>query len=173
VQGWYGGRTVASGYNPWTGAYGATSQGHNAYAQWGSSAAVRGNQWVQTGHVTTANGTVAGYRGSNGQGVLYHGQNGGTVARTGDAAYAGKDGNIYKRDNGGGWSKYNNGSWNSVDTSGARQQAQQNIQNSRSRTSVEPQTMQGLNRSWQSRERGQIQTQNFRNFRAGGGRFRR
>jgi hypothetical protein len=169
VQGWYGGRTVASGYNPWTGAYGATSQGHNAYAQWGTSAAVRGNQWVQTGHVTTANGTVAGYRGSNGQGVMYRGQNGGTVARTGDTAYAGKDGNVYKRE-GGSWSKYDSGSWNPVD-SGAR--PEQHSQSGRSRASVEPGTMQGLNQSWQSRERGQAQTQNFRNFRSGGGRFRR
>src|SRR6185312_4661858 len=64
AQGWYGGRTVASTYNPWTGGYGAMSQGHNAYGQWGHSVAARGDQWVQTGHVSTARGTAFGYRGS-------------------------------------------------------------------------------------------------------------
>jgi hypothetical protein len=179
VQGWYGGRTVASSYNPWTGGYGATSQGHNAYAQWGQSAAVRGNQWVQTGHVSTANGTLAGYRGSNGQGVAYRGANG-TVARNGNYTYAGHDGNVYRHDSSGNWSQYNNGSWNTVDTSAARQQAQQKAQNARQQWQAQPHpnvssdTMQRLNNSAASRQRGQFQTQRFQNFqRFGGGRFRR
>jgi hypothetical protein len=67
AQGWYGGRTVASTYNPWTGGYGATSQGHNAYGQWGHSVAARGDQWVQTGHVSTGRGTAFGYQGSGGR----------------------------------------------------------------------------------------------------------
>jgi len=180
VQGWYGGRTVASAYNPWTGGYGATSQGHNAYAQWGSSVASRGDQWVQTGHVTTARGTAFGYQGSGGQGAGFHGANG-TVARTNNYTYAGNDGNVYRKDSSGNWSKYNNGSWNPVDTSGAKQQAQQNLQNARqqhpnfqSRENVSPGTWQGLNNSSLSRQQGQFQTQRFQNFqRFGGGRFRR
>lgn len=192
AQSWYGGRTVASGYNPWTGGYGATSQAHNAYAQWGQSAAVRGDQWARTGHITTANGTVAGIRSSEGSGVIARGQNG-TVARGSNYTYAGKDGNVYRKDTSGNWSQYNNGGWNSVDTSAAREQAQQQIQNrqqsgasaqtrpatanrpvtTQTRPSVQPQTMQQLDRSAASRQRGAIQTQQFRNFRAGGGRFRR
>lgn len=41
--------------------------------------------------------------------------------------------------------------------------------------SVSPSTMDGLNRSAESRQRGQMQTQRFQNFhrRGGGGRFRR
>jgi hypothetical protein len=129
AQGWYGGRTVASAYNPWTGAYGATSQGHNAYSQWGSSVVTKNGQWAQTGHVTTANGTAAGYRTSTGQhGIAYKGDNGAVVHGNNNTVFAGNDGNVYKKDSSGNWSQYNNGSWNSVDTSAAKQQAQQNFQ---------------------------------------------
>jgi hypothetical protein len=177
AQGWYGGRTVASSYNPWTGGYGATSQAHNAYAQWGQSAAVRGDQWARTGHISTANGTVAGYRGSGGnQGVAYRGQNG-TVARGNNYTYAGQDGNVYRRDNSGNWSQYNGGNWNSVDTSNARDRAQQNLNNATRQPSaareIEPSTMRNLDGAAQARQRGASQTRSFQNYRGGGGRFRR
>jgi len=201
VQSVYGGRTVASAYNPWTGGYGATSQGHNAYSQWGSSVATRNGQAVQTGHVTTANGTVAGYRTSTGQhGAVVNGANG-TVVKGSNGVYAGNDGNVYRKDGTGSWSKYDNGSWNSVDTSAAKQQAQQNLQanhpnaqqnvhnvrqqgsdppslsgSGRAPQNVSPSTMEGLNHSAESRQRGQVQTQRFQNFHrggGGGGRFRR
>jgi hypothetical protein len=168
---------VASAYNLWTGGYGATSQGHNAYGQWGTSVAARGDQWVQTGHVSTSRGTAFGYRGSDGQGAGFHGANG-TIARTNNYTYAGNDGNVYRKDSNGNWSKYNNGSWNSVDTSAAKQQAQQRIdttrQNRPQRESIQPGTWQGLNNSDRARTRGQFQTQRFQSFgRFGGGRFRR
>ena len=131
VQTPYGGRTVASAYNPWTGGYGATSQGHNAYSQWGSSVAVRGDDWARTGHVTTSRGTVAGINSSQGSGAIARGSGGGFVAGgSGNNVYAGKDGNVYKKDSSGSWSKYDNGGWNPVDTSGAKQQAQQKAQSS-------------------------------------------
>jgi hypothetical protein len=142
VQTPYGGRSVASSYNPWTGGYSRTSQGHNAYAQWGSSVASRGNQWVQTGHVTTGNGTVAGYRTSSGQsGVAARGQNG-TVVRSDNGVYAGRDGNVYKRNGQGDWSQYENGKWNHVDRSAADKQ--------------------GLDGAANARERGQVQTEQNR-----------
>jgi hypothetical protein len=200
VQGWYGGRTVASAYNPWTGGYAATSQGHNAYSQWGTSVATRNGQAIQTGHVTTANGTIAGYRTSTGQrGGAISGQNG-TVVKGPNSVYAGNDGNVYRKDSSGSWSKYDNGNWNSVDTSAAKQQVQQNLQNNHPQAQqnldnarqqkgsqapslygegrnntpqVSPGTMDGLNRSAESRQRGQMQSQRYQNFRRGGGRFRR
>jgi len=168
VQGWYGGRTAASAYNPWTGTYGATRQGHNAYAQWGTSAAVRGDQWAQAGHVSTANGTAAGFRGQYG-----------TIAKGANYAYAGDDGNVYRKDSSGNWSKYRDGGWNRVDAYEAEQQKVQSVkqQNSfgqaSSRPAVQSDTMQRLNSSSQSRQRGQVQTQQFQKFREGGGRFRR
>jgi F0F1-type ATP synthase membrane subunit b/b' len=138
VQGYYGGRSAASAYNPWTGARGSTVQGHNAYAQWGRSAAVRGDQWAQTGHVSTARGTTTGFRSSEGAGVARTGANG-TVARTTNGVYAGNDGNVYRRNSSGNWSQYNDGNWNQVqptaqqqqNAQNARQQAQQNVQNAR------------------------------------------
>ncbi|MGH9561559.1 MAG: hypothetical protein ACRD3S_08895, partial [Terracidiphilus sp.] len=145
AQGVYGGRTVAGGYNPWTGGRAVTSQGHNPYAQWGSSAAAQGGRAIQTGHVTTAAGTAAGYRTNTGQsGAAFRGANGNV--------YAGRDGNVYQR-NTSGWSQYNKGGW------------------SQSKPSSE--TMQGLQNSWQSRQRGAAQTQQFHNFRASGGSRRR
>jgi hypothetical protein len=196
VQGPYGGRTVATAYNPWTGGYGATSQGHNAYSQWGSSVVTRNGETAQTGHVTTANGTVAGYRTSTGQhGTVATGANGTVVHGSNNSVYAGNDGNVYRKDSNGSWSKYDNGSWNSVDNTAAKQQAQQNAQTSHPQAQqnaqaakqkantqgigaanqhVSSDTMQGLNRSAADRQRGQMQTQRFQNFnRGGGGRFHR
>ena len=62
----YGSATAARTYNPYTGVYGATRQGSNAYGNWGSSVAVRGDQWAQTAHRTNSQGTAAGFRTSEG-----------------------------------------------------------------------------------------------------------
>ncbi len=124
VQTAYGGRTVAQAYNPWTGTYAATAQGHNAYAQWGSSVVTRGDDWARTGHVSTAQGGTAGYRTSDGGAgrVVYGSQGAAGVAKTAnDDVYAGKDGNVYKRDPSGNWSKYDNGNWDPVDKSSGQQ----------------------------------------------------
>ncbi len=117
VQTIAGGATVGQAYNPWTGTYAATRQGSNAYGQWGSSVAVRGNQWVQTAHRSNANGTIAGGRGSEGGAVVGGVGRGGSgfVGRDKDNnLYAGKDGNVYKRDSSGSWQKYGNGGWSGV-----------------------------------------------------------
>ena len=182
VQGWYGGRTVASAYNPWTGGYAATSQGHNAYSQWGTSVATRNGQAIQTGHITTANGTVAGYRTSTGQhGGVITGPNG-TIVKGPNSVYAGNDGNVYRKDSSGNWSKYNNGNWDPVDAQNAKQQGIQNHRNNHSdaknlpgqtRQQISPGTMQDLSHAAESRQRGQMQTRRFQNFQRGGGRFRR
>jgi hypothetical protein len=144
VQGWYGGRTVAHSYNPWTGGYAATAQGHNAYSQWGSSVASRGNQWIQTGHISNANGTVAGYHTASGQkGIVTHGANG-TVVHTNNGVYAGHDGNVYKKNATANWSQYHNGGWNPVNNATVHQQR--------------------LGNAAQSRQLGQERTQLFQNF---------
>jgi len=85
----------------------------------------------------------------------------GTIAEGANYTYTGNDVNAYRRDS-------SSGSWNSVDTPTARQSPQ-----NRQTSSVEPKTIQNLNQSWQSRERGDSQTQEFRNLRSSGGRFRR
>ncbi len=162
VQGWYGGRTVAQAYNPWTGGYAATRQGHNPYAQWGSSVATRGDQWARTGHITNANGTTFGYQTSGGQqGVVHHGNNG-TIAKGTNGTYVGHDGNIYRKNDNGSWSHYNNGNW------------QTNVGGDGS-------TRKSLDNMSGARNRGAMQTRNWQNmrrtggggFRGGGGGFRR
>ncbi|MFB6456211.1 hypothetical protein ACE38W_13145 [Chitinophaga sp. Hz27] len=166
VQGWYGGRTSAQAYNPWTGGYGATHQGHNAYGQWGTSVATRNGNAIQTGHVTTRNGTISGYRTNTGQsGVVKHGANGTVVRNNNGNMYAGHDGNVYRKDAGGGWSQYNNGSWNNVQRPAGNNGSRPNI----SGDNISPETLHGLNQSAASRQRGNFQTQRFQNWQRGGG----
>ncbi|MGB2625871.1 MAG: hypothetical protein WAK20_03725 [Candidatus Acidiferrum sp.] len=126
----YGCAGAARAYNPYTGAYGATRQGSNAYSQWGSSVVTKGDRWAQSGHYTDSRGTVAGARGSEGGRVVAgSGQNGGGfVGQSGSGdIYAGKDGNAYKKTDTG-WQQYENGSWNPVDTSTAKANAQSKAQ---------------------------------------------
>jgi hypothetical protein len=183
VQGYYGGRSAAASYNPWTGAGGATVQGHNAYAQWGHSAATNGDQWARTGHVTTANGTAFAYQGSGGQAAGFHGQNG-TVVKGNNYTYAGNDGSVYRKDSNGQWSKWNDGGWSPVDNSNLKQHTTQGTGNGkqlsgrspspatdsaahdqqRPGASVQPGTLHGLDNSAASRQRGQQQTRRFQNF---------
>jgi hypothetical protein len=177
AQTWYGGRSVAHAYNPSTGGYAATRQGHSPYAQWGSSVATRGDDWARTGHVTTGRGTIAGYQTSAGnQGVVARGEHG-TVATGNNNVYAGKDGNVYKRDSGGSWQKYENGGWNHVESpqrpsttptqtgSQARSRAgQTGATAAQPRAAVQHDTFQGLNREAQARQYGAQQTQRFQNY---------
>ncbi len=169
IQTPYGGRTVANAYNPWTGRYGATTQGHNAYAQWGSSVVSRGGYGVHTGHVSTRYGGVVGYRTSTGQhGVVHYGPYGSVVTRTNNEVYAGHDGNIYRKNDNGTWSQYNKGNWNQVSNTTPAKPTSTKSTSTRTLSSPSPSTMEGLQRSEQSRQRGQIQIQRFNNFRQQG-----
>lgn len=111
VEGPYGARTVAGAYNPRTGTGWVTHQGTNGYAQWGASAARRGNRWVESAHVVGPDGGAVGWRGSNGAGRFHWSDygSGGMAVHNGDF-YAGHDGNVYRKDDGQ-WSKWENGGW--------------------------------------------------------------
>ncbi|HTR67520.1 MAG TPA: hypothetical protein VMH85_17200 [Terriglobales bacterium] len=131
----YGGHTYAQAYNPWTGTYAATSQGHNQYAQWGSTVVQNGNNWAQAGHYSNANGTVAGFQTSKGSaGAAATGKNGnsGFVAKdaNNNNVYAGADGNVYKKDSSGNWEKWDNGGWQPVDPSTGLNQTKNSAKNS-------------------------------------------
>ena len=126
IAGPYGTRAIAEGYNPRTGTAYATKQGTGPYASWGTTAATRGNQWVQAGHVTTANGTVVGWRGPDGAGGVKTIPSGtapaakaastsAAMADRGNNIYSGKDGNIYQRGADGNWAKYGDNGWQAVD----------------------------------------------------------
>jgi hypothetical protein len=137
----YGGHTYASAYNPWTGTYAATSQGHNAYAQWGSSVVTNGDNWVQAGHYSNANGTVAGFdtsKGSAGAGVTTKNGNSAFVAKdaNNNNVYAGADGNVYKKDSDGNWSKWDDGGWQPVDPSTGNAQTKKSQEQSKTQNNL-------------------------------------
>lgn len=137
----YGGHTYASGYNPWTGTSWATSQGHNQYSSWGSTVVNNGSNWAEAQHYSNANGTTGSFQTSKGSaGVGFSGANGnsGFVAKdaNNNNVYAGADGNIYKKDSSGNWSKWDNGSWNPVDPTTAESEAKTNAQNKKSGNSA-------------------------------------
>lgn len=96
---------------------GATRQNWSPYAQWGSSVVSGRGGAARAGHVTDSRGTVAGFQSTTGAaGVGYSkvgGGQGGAVRTGRGDVYAGRDGNAYRRTDRG-WSKYDGGSWNSV-----------------------------------------------------------
>jgi hypothetical protein len=118
VQTPWGGRTWSSSYNPYTGVASARAGGWNAYGSWGSTAIAGDNGSLISNRVSNADGTVRRTTGSNGGAMTKVRTDQGTMRVGHDAnnnVYAGKDGNVYKRDPSGNWSKYENGGWNSVD----------------------------------------------------------
>jgi hypothetical protein len=169
----YGTRSAAQAYNPYTGVGAATRQGSSPYGQWGSSVVTRGNQAVQTGHATTAQGTVAGARSTSGAKAIAGSGNygsGGAVKTAGGDMYAGHDGNVYKN-TGGSWQKYDNGSWNSVNrptSTAASQSLNRPSGSSAARPQMSSSDFQNMNQEFQNRQRGSAQSQNFQNFQRSG-----
>jgi hypothetical protein len=129
----YGARGAAQAYNPRTGAYGATRQGSNVYGSWGQTGVQRGDQWATTSRVTnnrTGTTTRATQGSGGGAAVTRNGPQGTSgVARTGSGdVYAGRDGNVYRKQTGGGWQQYDSGSgnWNSGHQPAPQQREQLN-----------------------------------------------
>jgi len=154
----YGSRSVAQAYNPYTGTYAATKQGSNAYSSWGQSVVSNGNKSAYAQHYSNANGTVGSIQGSQG------GAAAGASTKYGDTAvaktssgnmYATHDGNVYKN-TGNGWSSYDNGNWNSVNSSkNAQAQNYQKSDSSSSNQAAAQQRGQSSERSGQSQQRAQ------------------
>jgi hypothetical protein len=108
-------RGAAQAYNPRTGTYASTRQGTGVYGSWGSTNVQRGDQWASTKRLTNRNtgNTTRVTRGADGGVISRRGQDGsGFVGKGGDNIYAGRDGNAYRRDQNGNWSKWENGNWN-------------------------------------------------------------
>ena len=122
----YGSRSVAQAYNPRTGAYGQTRQGSNVYGNWGSTSVQRGDEWAQTAHRTNyrTDSRTSGARNDEGAGVVTRKGDAGrtTVGRTqGGDVYAGHDGNVYRRTEGGGWEQSNgSGGWSPTEGGGSQ-----------------------------------------------------
>ncbi len=110
----YGGQGYRTAYNPSTGAWAGQRGGYNAYGDsWKQSAVVKGDDWARGGSVSNSDGTMGGFQTSGGAaGVGYKGDQGsGFVVKDGEGNYyAGKDGNVYKRDENGDWDSAGGGS---------------------------------------------------------------
>jgi hypothetical protein len=114
------GSANASYYNARSGVSGSTTQNANPYSRWGSSTFSGANQTVNTQSGANANGRAGGFNSSTGaKGAGYenniNGGSGGVVKTQNGDVYAGHDGNIYQHTDSG-WSKYDNGAWNPVQT---------------------------------------------------------
>ena len=105
---WRAGR----GYNPQTGTFAAGAQGTNIYGSWGRGVVSRGDEWVRGGYRTTAQGSVAEVRTSEGTGAMSFksDDHSGGVVKTQNDTYVGRDGNIYKKTDSG-WEKWDSGNW--------------------------------------------------------------
>lgn len=162
----YGKQSVGQAYNPYTGTYGATHQGSSPTAQWGQSYVQQGNKSAYTQHYSTADGTVGSVQGSQG-GRAYASSSamGNTYAgksASGDM-YAGHDGNVYQN-TGSGWQKYDNGSWNNVNT----QQAQQRAQSANQEHPTGDFDSKSMNSEMQSRMSGASQSDHFQQSHSSG-----
>jgi hypothetical protein len=167
----YGAAASGGFYNPNTGAWGGGYRASNGYQSWGQSVVGRGDQWARTGSVSGSRGTLGGIQTSSGAKALFgRGSQGqGFVARsaTGDV-YAGRDGNVYKRDQSTGeWYRNSGGSWENVNRltpSATREQAREAAQTG-TRGSGQP--AQALNRDAAARSWGNYNTQRSNASRAG------
>src|SRR6184192_2163500 len=160
----YGSRSVAQAYNPYTGTYAATKQGSNAYSSWGQSVVSNGNKSAYTQHYSNANGTVGSIQGSQGGAAVGASTKYGNTAAAKTASgnmYATHDGNVYKN-TGSGWSSYNNGNWNSVNSSASSKNAQEqakNYQNSGANQASAQQQKQSYQKSGSSSSSNQARAQ--------------
>jgi hypothetical protein len=138
----YQARGWAEAYNPRTGTYARTAQGSNVYGNWGTTAVVRGDDWVRTARASGDAGNVAAARTSSGGSAV--------VAQGDNNVYVGKDGQVYRRTDAG-WDRYEGGQW-STGTS-----------------RVDSATVQSLNRDAQLRASGASQASQSQAWRSGAG----
>jgi len=170
----YNARGWAEAYNPRTGTYARTRQGGNAYSNWGTTGVTRGNDWARSAHYSDSRGTVAGVRTSEGGAAIgYRGDqgSGGAVRTQGGDLYAGRDGNVYRR-NEDGWQKYGNGEWGGVERPGdldvGSNRPSAGTERARS-GQVDRGTMDQLNRDRYARSRGNVSSGQYGSWRSSGG----
>jgi len=159
-------------YNTRTDTYGATYQRSNAYASWGESVVSRGDEWVRTANYSDSRGSAAGVETSQGAkaGALQTDRGTAYVGKGADNnIYAGKDGNVYRR-NEDGWSSYSDGDWQTVDrpeTIGDGFQDKQAQAQQRDWPVQSGSTFESLERDWQARDSALRRSQDFQSWRGG------
>lgn len=114
----YGSAASGGFYNPATGGWGGSVHASNGYQSWGQSVVGRGGQYARTASYSGSRGTVGAIQTSGGgKAIAARGSRGQGFAGKSAAGdvYAGRDGNVYKRDQASGqWYKNNGGSWETV-----------------------------------------------------------
>jgi hypothetical protein len=126
---------ATSFYNPRTGAWGGGYRYANAYQGWGEGVVHKGNQWAKGGYYYDDRGAVGGIKTSEGGRLVAagDGDNRGFVGRTGSGEiYAGKDGNIYRRDQSGNWQQHGDGGWSDVNYNNLSSEQRQRVDQAKS-----------------------------------------
>jgi hypothetical protein len=143
------------------------------YGSWGSTAVQRGDDWAKTSRVTnryTGNTTRVTRTDDGGAAVSRRGpgQGGGTAVRTdGGDVYAGRDGNVYRKD-GDSWQKYDNGNWNNADRPQPTQ-AQRDAAQQRAGDRAGSATTSQLDRDAAARTQGSQRTRDYGSYQGSGG----
>jgi hypothetical protein len=166
----YGAAAAGGAYNPRTGAWGGSYHATNGYQSWGQSVVGRGDQWARTASYSDSRGTVGAARTSSGGAAIAGSgsQSQGFLARSGAGdVYAGRDGNVYKRENGQWYKNSGSGSWQSVQRPSSAQQATQARSQAGSTWSGQASTQQ-LNREASARDRGSYNAQRSSSVSQGG-----
>ncbi len=188
AQGPNGSAFARQAYNPYTNRSAAQARVQTPYGSWGRSVVTEGDKWARAGHRSSQGKTVAGIQTSEGAAAI-----GGYNKRTGQGAvvgkdkygdvYAGRDGNVYKRE-GDSWQKNSGSGWESIDRSSTRSNLKSRKELDRSRDSGRSSSRQRisgqssydrLNRDFKSRQRGDQRSRNFQNRGSsgrGGGSFK-
>jgi hypothetical protein len=89
----------------------------------------------------------------------------GFVSTNGDSVFAGRDGNVYRKQ-GDSWQKYDNGSWSGLDRSAVGTTGRDQDRGS---TRPDSTTVGQLDRDWSSRSDGGQRARDAATFRSGGG----
>jgi hypothetical protein len=116
----YGSAGRAVAYNPTTGARAGAAQVSTPYGSAGRAAAYNPSTGTAArgGYRSTDAGSVAGVQTNKGSGAVgwdtAKGQGGAVKTQSGNV-YAGKDGNVYKKDSSGNWSTNSGNGWQNVD----------------------------------------------------------
>jgi hypothetical protein len=147
-----GSRYAGTAYNPRTGTSAYTRGGSNVYGSWNQTGVQRGDSWAQSSRYTnraTGNTTRV-------------------MTGSGGDVYAGRDGNVYRK-NGDSWQKYDNGGWNNTQKPSQSQIDQARGQAQQRTGQLDRGTYDGLNRDSAARADGAQRTQAFNNYQRSGG----
>ena len=192
----YGGASKwGTAYNPRTGVSAGGYRSADPYSSWGEGVVKRGDQWAKGGYYSDERGTVRGVRTSEGTGAIgvRRGDSRAGIVKGEDNLYVGRDGEVYRRGEEGGWSKYGDGGWEGVEGDGSQRDAARdragdaaqdrggNVSDQqRQAASDRASTTQGtqrrssdvvsdLNRSASSRDRGSSRATSSSSWRSSGG----